>query len=299
MAGFVSVAVLQTACSSSTSTGGGSGGKTGKDGSGGSVSSGGNPGNGGATAGAGGVTASGGNTSLLGAGGVGPVGSGGTSNVGGRTSGSGGMTATGGQTVALGGSAGISGKTGGTAGTGTGGNTVAGTGGTTNAPDGGPGSAKTGGTSGSTTGTVLGGSNGGNPPDMETCVVPDSYDTGNKDCYVDSVGGVDTNDGLSADKPVKSQAKIDATCTVVRYKRGSIFKEKVKVTSKVKVYTNYGPATDHLPWFIIDKTVKGAGPVALAFGTQPIEHSRIETDAPRRLCRQLPQPAHNRICKFL
>jgi len=125
-------------------------------------------------------------------------------------------------------------------------------------------SAKTGGTSGSTTGTVLGGSNGGNPPDMETCVVPDSYDTGNKDCYVDSVGGVDTNDGLSADKPVKSQAKIDATCTVVRYKRGSIFKEKVKVTSKVKVYTNYGPATDHLPWFIIDKTVKGAGPVALA-----------------------------------
>jgi hypothetical protein len=139
--------------------------------------------------------------------------------------------------------------------------TATGTGGKKVGIDGGS-TSSTGGKTGGTTGAILGGNNGGNPPDLETCVIEDTYDTGNKVCYVDSVGGNDSNDGLTEDKPVKSQAKINSACTVVRYKLGSVFKEKLKVTSKVKVYTNCGPKTDPLPHFIVDSKVKGAGPVA-------------------------------------
>ena len=69
-------------------------------------------------------------------------------------------------------------------------------------------------------------------------------------CYVDSVQGDDTKSGLSEAEAIKSQAKIDKTCTVVKYKRGSVFPEEaVKISSKAKVYTNYGDPGLPLPRF--------------------------------------------------
>ena len=59
--------------------------------------------------------------------------------------------------------------------------------------------------------------------DYTTCVVEDTYDEGEITCYVDSVNGNDENDGLLAEFPVKSQSAIDSSCTVVRFKRGSVF----------------------------------------------------------------------------
>ncbi len=69
-------------------------------------------------------------------------------------------------------------------------------------------------------------------------------------CYVDSVLGDDTKTGLTEADAVKTQAKIGSTCTVVKYKRGSVFPEEaVKISNKVKVYTNYGEAGLPLPRF--------------------------------------------------
>jgi MYXO-CTERM domain-containing protein len=80
-------------------------------------------------------------------------------------------------------------------------------------------------------------------------------------CYVDSVNGDDGMSGLSEVEAVKSQAKVASTCTVVRYKRGSQFNEKLKMTSKIKIYTNYGDMSAPLPKFVVPRT-KNSGPVA-------------------------------------
>jgi hypothetical protein len=80
------------------------------------------------------------------------------------------------------------------------------------------------------------------------------------DCFVDSVGGDDGNTGLSEDQAVKSQAKIPSSCTVAKYKRGSLFAEKVKISNSVKTYTNYGNTTDPLPKFVMPGT-KNTGAV--------------------------------------
>jgi hypothetical protein len=80
-----------------------------------------------------------------------------------------------------------------------------------------------------------------------SCVVEDNYDEGATTCYVDSVNGNDTNNGLSETSPVKSQSAINSRCTVVRFKRGSVFNEKLAIPTvfnnvrfgyNVKVYTN-------------------------------------------------------------
>lgn len=84
------------------------------------------------------------------------------------------------------------------------------------------------------------------------------------DCFVDSVGGKDSNDGKSASTPVQSQAAIPKSgCTTMRYARGSQFNEAVAIINGVKTYTNYtrpnGSASDPLPDF---KFV--TGPVLIA-----------------------------------
>jgi len=107
----------------------------------------------------------------------------------------------------------------------------------------------------------------------QTCTVEDTYDEGETTCYVDSVNGSDTNNGLSEATPVKSQAAIHASCTVVRLKRGSVFNEKLAIPTyfnnvrfgyNVKVYTNYGPQSDPLPHFRVSSE-PGRGPVVLSF----------------------------------
>jgi hypothetical protein len=87
------------------------------------------------------------------------------------------------------------------------------------------------------------------------CEVEDNYNEGETPCYVDSVNGSDANDGLSEELPVKSQSAIDSGCTVVRFRRGSVFNEKLAIPTpfndvnfgyNVKVYTNYGPRRSRL-----------------------------------------------------
>jgi hypothetical protein len=106
-----------------------------------------------------------------------------------------------------------------------------------------------------------------------TCIPEDTYDEGEITCYVDSENGTDDNDGLSEASPVKSQSAIDSSCTVVRFKRGSVFNEKLAVPTpfnnvgfgyNVKVYTNYGPESDPLPHFRVPSD-PGRGPVLLSF----------------------------------
>jgi hypothetical protein len=105
--------------------------------------------------------------------------------------------------------------------------------------------------------------------DYETCVPEDTYGDGEITCYVDSRSGNDANNGLSDAYPVRSQSAIDPSCTVVRFKRGSVFNEKLAVPTlynrlKVKVYTNYGPESDPLPHFKVSSD-PGKGPVVLSF----------------------------------
>jgi hypothetical protein len=103
--------------------------------------------------------------------------------------------------------------------------------------------------------------------------VEDTYGEGETTCFVDSLNGDDANDGLSEATPVKSQSAIRSSCTVVRFKRGSVFNEKLAVrnfysggvwSGRVKVYTNYGPKSDPLPQFRVP-SIPGRGPVVLSF----------------------------------
>jgi hypothetical protein len=84
-------------------------------------------------------------------------------------------------------------------------------------------------------------------------------------CYVDSVNGDDGKSGLAESEAVKSQAKIGSTCTIVRFKRGSTYGEKLRIMSQVKTYGNYGDAQDPLPKFVVPRT-KSSGPVIQAMG---------------------------------
>lgn len=116
-------------------------------------------------------------------------------------------------------------------------------------------------------------------PDFVACRVEDTYDEGATTCYVDSVNGNDANDGLSEASPVKSQSAINSNCTVVRFKRGSVFNEKLAIPTffnnirfgyNVKVYTNYGPKSDPLPQFKVSSE-PGRGPVVLSFSPLTID----------------------------
>jgi hypothetical protein len=112
-----------------------------------------------------------------------------------------------------------------------------------------------------------------------TCPVEDTYNNGETPCYVDSVNGNNANNGLSETSPVKSQSAIASSCTVVRFKRGSVFNEKLAIPTpwnnvhfgyNVKVYTHYGPESDPLPHFKVS-SLKGRGPVVLSFKSLTID----------------------------
>ena len=117
----------------------------------------------------------------------------------------------------------------------------------------------------------------------QTCPVEDNYNAGQTVCYVDSVNGSDANDGLSAASPVKSQSAVNSKCTVVRFRRGSVFNEKLAIPTpfnsirfnyNVKVFTNYGPKSDPLPQFKVP-SLPGRGPVVLSFTPLTIDGLRF------------------------
>ncbi len=88
-------------------------------------------------------------------------------------------------------------------------------------------------------------------------------------CYVDSEGGNDSNDGLSEATPVQSQAAIPSSCTEVRYKRGSVFNEAVSIGGGFggggrTVFTSYGDPNLPKPAFVVPHTTN-SGPLVSAF----------------------------------
>ncbi len=97
-------------------------------------------------------------------------------------------------------------------------------------------------------------------PPMAACPYEQSYD-GLTACFVDSVGGNNSNDGLSEDTPVQTQDAIPSGCEVVKYKRGSVFSEPVNTggfRGGPKTFTNYGDSAKPLPAFITkDSVVSG------------------------------------------
>jgi parallel beta-helix repeat protein len=80
-------------------------------------------------------------------------------------------------------------------------------------------------------------------------------------CYVDSVAGDDTQSGLSEAEAVKTQGKVGKSCTAVRFKRGSVFNEPVKIgyTTKIKYFGNYGDPSLPLPKFQIPRSPNNGG----------------------------------------
>lgn len=100
------------------------------------------------------------------------------------------------------------------------------------------------------------------------------------DCFVDSVAGLDTNNGTTDATPVKSPASIPTTCTVVKFKRGSEFKLDKGVKNlglptqmtyaTIKTLTNYGDASLPLPKFVKDH-VDGSGGLLQIFGAVTID----------------------------
>ncbi len=86
-------------------------------------------------------------------------------------------------------------------------------------------------------------------------------------CYVDSNAGNDAHDGLTAATPVRSQAAIPASCTEVRYARGSVFFEPVAMGGDGfggggrRVFTAYGDPSLPRPAFVVT-----SGSVVSSFG---------------------------------
>ena len=73
------------------------------------------------------------------------------------------------------------------------------------------------------------------------------------DCYVDSQAGNDSNSGSSEAEPLQSQASIPSGCGVVRFKKGSVFNEALRIVSGATTYTNYGDSGG-LPQFVVPHT---------------------------------------------
>ncbi|MBN2192053.1 MAG: hypothetical protein JW751_04495 [Polyangiaceae bacterium] len=86
-------------------------------------------------------------------------------------------------------------------------------------------------------------------------------------CYVDSEGGDDANDGLTEATPIRSQDAIPAGCNEIRYARGSVFYEPVAIggfggpgggAGARTVFTKYGDPALPLPAFVSTETVVSA-----------------------------------------
>jgi MYXO-CTERM domain-containing protein len=96
-------------------------------------------------------------------------------------------------------------------------------------------------------------------------------------CYVDSVGGSDSNDGKSESTPLLSPSKASSACTIVKFKRGSEFKldkgvKNLGLTSinSIKTLTNYGDESQPLPRFVKDH-VDGSGGMIQAFSAITVD----------------------------
>jgi len=90
---------------------------------------------------------------------------------------------------------------------------------------------------------------------------------------VDSVAGSDTNNGSSETTAWQSPANIAASCTIVKFKRGSEFavaKGKYAVDlmtlRNIKTLTNYGDVSLPLPKFIKAHEVSSGGMLASYMG---------------------------------
>jgi len=107
-------------------------------------------------------------------------------------------------------------------------------------------------------------------------------------CYIDSVAGSDANDGLSETAARQSWWKIPSTCTIVKYKRGSVFNlaagdmvfpAKVAAadagtsyaTSKINTLTNYGDASLPQPKFIKQRQFGSGGMISAYQGNLTID----------------------------
>jgi hypothetical protein len=84
------------------------------------------------------------------------------------------------------------------------------------------------------------------------------------DCYVDSQSGNDSNDGQSEATAWKGQTAVASSCTVVRYKRGSVFNEALRTGNSAsgKTFTNYGSTSDPLPRFVVPHTTSSGSIVS-------------------------------------
>jgi MYXO-CTERM domain-containing protein len=97
------------------------------------------------------------------------------------------------------------------------------------------------------------------------------------DCFVDNVGGSDTNNGTSESTPFASISKLTSSCTTVKFKRGNVYKlatgvKNLGITSfnSVKTLTNYGDPCQPLPQFVKDH-VNGSGGMIQSFGAITID----------------------------
>ena len=104
-----------------------------------------------------------------------------------------------------------------------------------------------------------------------------SYTALAADCYVNNVGGSDTNNGTSDSTPFASIAKLSSSCTTVKFKRGNVYKLAAGVKNlgipnfnSVKVLTNYGDPCDPLPQFVKDH-VNGSGGMISGFSAITID----------------------------
>ncbi len=97
------------------------------------------------------------------------------------------------------------------------------------------------------------------------------------DCFVDSVGGSDSNNGTSEATAWASPSKVTSSCTTVKFKRGSQFNlakgvKNLGITAinSVKTLTNYGDASQPLPKFVKEH-VDGSGGMIQAYSAITID----------------------------
>jgi hypothetical protein len=111
-------------------------------------------------------------------------------------------------------------------------------------------------------------------------------------CYIDSVAGDDGKSGLSEEEARQDWTAIPSTCTIVKYKRGSVFNlasgdtlfppKKAGTsgggmgTSKIKTVTNYGDASLPQPKFIKERQPNNGGMVSAYQGNLTIDGIHME-----------------------
>jgi hypothetical protein len=98
------------------------------------------------------------------------------------------------------------------------------------------------------------------------------------DCFVDSVDGNDTNTGLSEDSALQSPTKVGSTCTVIKFKRGSVFNVakgenavNIGFGGKITTLTNYGDPNQPIPRFVKKREPNSGGMISAYSGNLTID----------------------------